>query len=154
MSQRAPLTALERRILNRIQKDIPFTTRPWAALAKALKTTEPLLLERIAFLKKKGIIRRISAAFNSRKLSCVSTLVALKTASSNVKAIARKLNSYPEVTHNYQRAGAYNLWFTLVAGDKKRLTQIIRQIEKDRRVSAVLELPAARLFKLEVNFRV
>lgn len=154
MSQSQKLTALDKRILNRIQQDIPFTTRPWRKIAKSLQVSELLLLERIEFLKKKGIIRRISATFNPRKVGYVSTLVAIKVAPSDIDQAARKLNSYPEVTHNYKRGSEYNLWFTLVAKNRQTINRIITQIRQDKRINGILELPAVRLFKVDVNFKV
>jgi len=154
MSQSQKLTALDKRILNRIQQDIPFTSRPWSKIAKGLKVSEPLLLRRIGSLKKKGIIRRISATFNPRKLGYVSTLVAIKVAPADIDKVALMLNPFPEVTHNYRREGEYNLWFTLVAKNRKKISRIIGRIKKDKRISGILDLPAVKLFKVDVNFKV
>lgn len=154
MSQSQKLTLLDKRILNRIQRDIPFTERPWREIAGGLEVSEPLLLKRIDFLKKRGIIRRISATFDPRGIGYVSTLVAVKVAPSYIDAAARKINFYPEVTHNYKRDSKYNLWFTLVAKNRQKINQIIGRIKKDKRISGVLELPVVRLFKIDVNFKV
>ncbi len=154
MSQSQKLTALDKRILNRIQRDIPFTARPWRKIAKGLKVSEPLLLKRITCLKKRGIIRRISATFAPRQIGYVSTLVAVKAAPSYIDAAARKINLYPEVTHNYKRNSEYNLWFTLVAKNRQKISRIIGRIKKDKRINGVLELPVVRLFKVDVNFKV
>jgi len=154
MSQSQKLTALDKRILNRIQQDIPFTARPWRKIAKGLKVSEPLLLRRLGFLKGNGIIRRISATFNPRRVGYVSTLVAIKVAPSDIAQVARKINSYCEVTHNYKRECEYNLWFTLVAKNRRRISEIISQIRKDKRTKAALELPAVKFFKVDVNFKV
>lgn len=154
MSQSQKLTLLDKRILNRIQQDIPFELRPWRKIAKGLKVSEPRLLKRIDFLKRSGIIRRISATFNPRRVGYVSTLVAVKVALSDIDAAARKLNSYPEVTHNYKRNSEYNLWFTLVAKNRQKISRIIGRIKKDKKINGVLELPAVRLFKVDVNFKV
>lgn len=148
------LTLLDKRILNRIQQDIPFTAKPWRKIAKGLKVSEPRLLKRIDSLKKRGIIRRISATFNPRRVGYVSTLVAIKVALADIDAAARKLNSYPEVTHNYKRDSEYNLWFTLVAKNRQKISRIIGRIKKDKKINGVLELPAVRLFKVDVNFKV
>lgn len=154
MSQSQRLTLLDKRILNRMQQDIPFICRPWDKIAKGLKVSELLLLKRIAFLKKKGVIRRISATFNPRKIGYVSTLVAIKVAPVDINKVARKLNTYPEITHNYKRDSEYNLWFTLIAKNRLKINQIISRIKKDKRITAILELPAVKLFKVDVNFKV
>src|SRR3989338_5623271 len=148
------MNPLDKRILNRLQKDIPFVKRPWEAVAEELNIKEDILLKRIGLLKKKGLIRRISAGFNPRRIGFASTLIAVKAGPKNLDKIARKINFYPEVTHNYGRDSEYNLWFTLVAKDRRRITQIVNQIKKDKNIKEILELPAVRLFKIDVNFRV
>jgi DNA-binding Lrp family transcriptional regulator len=144
----------DRRILNRLQKGIPFTQRPWGILAGELEIGEDFLLRRVAFLKRQGVIRRISAGFSSRKIGFVSTLIAAKTATGTIKAAVKKINYYPEVTHNYARASEYNIWFTLVAQDKKRIAQIKKELERSGKFERILDLPAVKLFKIDVHFRV
>lgn len=146
------LSLLDKRILNRLQEDIPFVGRPWGVVAGQLNIKEELLLKRIAFFKKQGIIRRISAVFAPRKLSLVSTLVAARIAPAYIGKAVKKINSYPEVTHNYRRTGEYNLWFTLVARDNKRIAQIMAQLKKDKNIEKVAELPATKIFKINVKF--
>mgnify|MGYP001618912614 FL=1 len=142
----------DKRILNRLQEDIPFVGRPWEALAAQLGIKESLLLKRIAFLKKKGIIRRISAVISARKINYSSTLVAIRAQTSNVAKIARKINAYPEVTHNYKRSDEYNLWFTLVAKYERRISQIINQLKRDKDIEEIAEFPVVKLFKINVKF--
>lgn len=147
------LNAFDKRILNRLQDDIPFVERPWGTIARELHIKEDFLLKRIAFLKKKGIIRRISAVFSPRKINFTSTLVAAKIASGRIEKVARKINSYPEVTHNYRRDAEYNLWFTLIAKNAKRIGQIIRCLRKDKDIERIAEFPVLRLFKINVKFK-
>lgn len=147
------LSTLDKRILNRLQEDIPFASRPWEIIACEIGIAKELLFKRIALLKKRGIIRRIAATFNPAKVGFVSTLVAAKIAPKNIKAAVGKINNYAEVTHNYHRDAEYNIWFTLVGRSKKRLAEILTELGKDRRIEKLLDLPAKRLFKIDVNFR-
>src|SRR3989338_6390775 len=126
------LSALDKRILNRLQEDIPFAKRPWKTMAGGLNTREDTLLRRIAFLKKKGIIRRISAVFSPNKVNFVSTLAAIKAHPARIDRAVKKINLYPEVTHNYARDGEYDIWFTLVARNKKRIRHIMRRLKSDK----------------------
>jgi len=144
---------LDQRILNCLQEDIPFIARPWEVIAARLKIKEDYLMRRITFLKKQGIIRRISAIFSPRKISFVSTLVAAKIASGCIEKVAKRINSYPEVTHNYRRRNAgYNLWFTLIARDTKRIAQIIAGLKQDKNIQKISEFPATKIFKINVKF--
>lgn len=148
------LSLLDKKILNRLQQDIPFETSPWRKISRELNIEEPALLKRIDFLKKKGIIRRISATFNPRKIGFISTLAAVKVAPENIDNVAQAISLYPEVTHNYKRDAEYNIWFTLVAKNRKRISQVISQLKKNKKIDSILELPANKLFKIDVNFKV
>ena len=147
------ITALDKRILDRLQRDIPFVERPWGVIARQLNITELILLERIDNLKKSGIVRRISATFNPGKVGFVSTLVAAKIAPGKIDKVAARLNAYDEITHNYKRDSEFNLWFTLVAPDRKRINNIIARIKKDKDIKQLIELPAKRLFKIKTDFQ-
>lgn len=148
------MTALDKRILNRLQDDIPFTTRPWEAIAAELNISEDLLLKRIVSFKKTGIIRRISAIFAPRKIKFTSTLVGVKAEPEKIKEAVQKINSYFEVTHNYKRNAEYNIWFTLVAKDRKRIDEIISSIRKDKSIRKLTEFPMVKLFKINVKFTI
>jgi len=148
------MNPLDKRILNRLQKDIPFVKRPWEAVAEELNIKEDILLKRVGLLKRRGLIRRISAGLNPRRIGFASTLIAAKIDPQNLNKAATKINLYPEVTHNYGRDSEYNLWFTLVARDRKRIAQIVSRLRKDKSINEILELPAVKLFKIDVNFRV
>lgn len=158
MSQRAgnksKFSLLDRRILNRLQEDIPFVRRPWLEVAGELGIGEDSFLKRVGFLKKKGIIRRISAVFAPRKIKYASTLVAVKTMPGKSDAVARRINVYPEVTHNYKRGAEYNIWFTLVAKNRKTILSIIKRLKKDKDIQRIAEFPVEKLFKINVKLMV
>jgi len=148
------MTHLDKKILNRLQEDIPFVARPWQSISKELNITEDFLLKRIAYFKKKGLIRRISAVFAPRAVNFVSTLVGAKVLPSKIKQTAQMINLYPEVTHNYKRNAEYNLWFALVAKDRKRVEQILNTLKKDKFIRELTEFPVVKLFKINVKFTV
>jgi len=146
------LSPIDKLILNRLQEDIPFVERPWQSISEELNISEDFLLKRLVTLKKKGLIRRISAVFAPRKVNFVSTLVGVKVPLSKIKETAQKINLYPEVTHNYRRNARYNLWFALVAKDKKRIAQIVSGLRKNKNIQELTEFPIVKLFKINVKF--
>ena len=72
-------------------------------IANILNLTEDEVLFRIEKLKKEGIIRRFGGIFDSKKLGYVSTLCAVKVQPEKVEEVAAFINTFNEVTHNYQR---------------------------------------------------
>ena len=146
------LDGVDRLILNEIQKNFPLTHRPFLALARKLKLREREIMERVRKLKDAGIIRRIGASFSSRAVGFRSTLCAAKVPQSKIAEFVAVVNTYPGVTHNYEREGDYNIWFTLIAPSKKKISQILAEISRKTGVKEILNLPALQTFKIAVDF--
>ena len=70
---------------------------------------------------------------------------------SRIDEYARIVNGFAEVTHNYVRASDPNCWFTVIVPDKARAAEIVDAIRSALDLP-VLELPAARVFKIGVRF--
>jgi DNA-binding Lrp family transcriptional regulator len=146
------LDKTDRLILNEIQRNFPVCHRPFLALARRLKLKEKEVLERVQILKEVGIIRRIGASFSARAVGFHSTLCAAKVPRSKMKEFVAVVNSYPGVTHNYEREGEYNVWFTLIAPSENKIHQILKQIAAKTGVKEILNLPALKTFKIAVDF--
>jgi len=146
------LDAMDRLILNEIQRNFPVTRRPFLALARKLKIPEKEVFERIRRLKEMGIIRRIGASFSSHAVGWASTLCAAKVPPCRIDAFVSVVNTYPGVTHNYERDGEYNIWFTLIAPSQKRIKRILDEISQKTDVREILDLPALKMLKIAVDF--
>jgi DNA-binding Lrp family transcriptional regulator len=146
------LDKFDRLILNEIQRNFPIRRRPFLALARKLHLKEKDIFLRVQALKKIGVIRRIGASFNSRSLDFASTLCAAKVPQSKIKKFISAVNKYPGVTHNYEREGDYNIWFTLIAPSPKKISQILREISAKTGIKEILNLPALKTFKIAVDF--
>jgi len=141
-------------ILNRIQSDFPITSRPWLTVADELDLTEKEVLDRVARLKADGIIRRIGGNLVPGKLGFVSTLCAASVPDDKIDHFAEIVNSYPGVTHNYQRDNTYNVWFTFIAPSRDEIEKNLKQIAKDSGIDDILNLPATKVFKIRAEFEV
>lgn len=139
-------------ILNQIQRNFPVTHRPFLALARRTGMKEKEVLERVQRLKDLGIIRRIGASFSAGAVGFSSTLCAARVPADKIKEFVSVVNSYPGVTHNYEREGEYNLWFTLIAPSRKKIGEILEEISRKTGVLAILNLPATKTFKIAVDF--
>lgn len=146
------LTAFDKKLLNYIQTDLPIASRPFAAIAEHLETEETVVIERLQYLKQQGLIRRIGPFFDSTKLGYVGTLVAVKVQSEYMAAVAQAINVYPGVTHNYERDGEFNLWFTLLSPDLERQEAVLTTVRALPGVKQLLSLPATEKFKVSVQF--
>jgi DNA-binding Lrp family transcriptional regulator len=145
---------IDSQLINLLQHEFPLVKEPYKELAKKLSTSEAEILLRIKKLKADGVIRDIGPIFNSKMIGLTSTLVALKVAENIVEEAAQVINSYVGVTHNYEREGDYNIWFTLAAASEEGLASTLEEIKGRVHPLRFLVLPVKRVLKIKTNFRV
>jgi DNA-binding Lrp family transcriptional regulator len=144
---------LDRDILNIIQTDFPIAASPYADIGKQVGLSEDEAYDRVMRLKNENVIRRIGATFDSRKLHFTSTLCALKCPPEKMEKAVEVINSFPQVTHNYERNHPYNIWFTVIAESKERLQAILDEISERGEVDNVRSMPASKMIKIKVDFK-
>lgn len=147
------LTPREQAILTQIQTAFPISADPYAEIGAAAGCTREEAHATVTALRRRGIIRRIGGSFAAGKMGYVSTLVAARVEPAQLEAAAAVAGSFSEVTHNYQRAHTYNLWFTVIAETPERLDEILDAVRRVPGVAAVESLPAVKTFKIKVDFR-
>jgi DNA-binding Lrp family transcriptional regulator len=145
---------IDRRLLNIIQEDFPLTAEPFAEVAGLLGIGEAEVRARIGGLKDEGIIRRIGAVFDLRKLGFASTLCAARVPEDKIAAFVEIVNASPGVTHNYRRDHDYNIWFTLIAPGEGELEAALAEIKRKTGIEDILSLRAIRTFKINARFEV
>lgn len=146
------LTDFDRQLLNLVQTGLPLSPRPFDQMAQTLGTDEAMVISRLTWLKKNGYIRHIGAFFDSDKLGYQGTLIAARVRPDCLESVARAVNAYPGVTHNYEREGEYNLWFTLLTPDRRTQQQTLAAVAVLEGVEKMLNLPATKKFKVNVSF--
>ena len=146
------MDAIDKKILNIIQKDFPIVAEPFKAVAEKLGLNEDEVLKRIKYLKDDGIIRRIGAVFDSKKMGYASTLCAAKVPKEKLKEFVTVVNSYAGVTHNYRRSHEYNVWFTFIASDEDTLKKSLGEIRNKTGVTDIISMTAAQTFKIDATF--
>ncbi|KUO50443.1 MAG: transcriptional regulator [Desulfitibacter sp. BRH_c19] len=145
---------VDQKILEIIQDSFPISSEPYKDLAISVGISEEEVLQRISSLQDMGIIRRLGAIFDSRKLGYKSTLCAMKVPKDKISKVAKLVNAYPGVTHNYLREHKYNMWFTLIAPSTDHIDNICSEIMELSGIQDLLQLPAKRFFKINVKFSV
>ena len=146
---------LDDRILQVLQDEFPLSERPYEILAEKLGICCDELWQRVERLLDSGVIRRIGASLDSRKFCYHSTLAAISVNADRVEQAAQIIGRYPEATHSYLRDDEFNIWFTVIAADNKRIEAILEEIcsALSLETSQVLNLPAKQIFKLDARFR-
>jgi DNA-binding Lrp family transcriptional regulator len=110
---------LDYKILRELENDFPLNEKPYEFIADKLKISLDQLWKRLQDLTTNGVIRRMGASLDSRKIGFCSTLATIKVNENQVKRAAKIIGQFPEVTHSYLRNNEFNIWFTIIACDEE-----------------------------------
>ena len=146
------MDSTDKRLLDIIQTDFPLAPRPYAVLGERLGISEQEAFDRVRILRKRKIIRRMGANFQSAKLGFRSTLCAAKVPPEKMDAFVAEVNAQPGITHNYLRKHEYNIWFTCIGPSWDAVCVTLDGITQ-RTGIPILNLPATKLYKIRVDFQ-
>ncbi|MBM3939822.1 MAG: Lrp/AsnC family transcriptional regulator [SAR202 cluster bacterium] len=153
MATRTPAMDLtDRQLLNVLQSDFPLAEEPYKVLGARLELTEGEVIERIARLKKRNVVRQVSAIFDTRRLGYETCLVAFRYPPELLNKGAYRVNKHPGVSHNYARNGYFNLWFTIAVPPDDDLQSTVERLARETGAIAARVMPTIRFFKIGVNF--
>jgi len=150
-SDEGRLEDLDRELLNAVQWNFPLDPRPYAVLAERLGLSEPEVRERVARVKDLGVLRQLSAIFDTRALGYGSALVAAQIDPERVDAAADVISAHPGVSHNYKRNHAYNLWYTIAVPPGDSLDDHIDVLHRESGALVTRKLPTLKLYKIGVK---
>jgi siroheme decarboxylase len=145
------LDALDAGLLNRVQDDFPLCPRPFLALAKEAGTSEADVLRRLAAARESGVLRQVSAIFDTNALGYRSSLVAMRVEPQNLNQAAHLINSHPGVSHNYRRNHDFNMWFTVAVPLDGDLEWTVQRLARLAEAQSARLLPTLKLFKIGVS---
>jgi siroheme decarboxylase len=141
----------DRELLNAVQWDFPLEVRPYAALAERLGMPEAEVMERLDRVKALGMLRQLSAIFDTRALGYSSSLVAAKVDPDRIDEAAEIISRHPGVSHNYKRNHAFNLWYTIAVPPGDVLEDHVDVLHRDSGALVTRILPTLKLYKIGVK---
>ncbi len=150
------LDETDRIILQMLQDDFPIVQEPWLEISNRLNISEGEVISRLKRLIEAGTILKIGPIFDASRIGLkAATLVAMRVPKNKVNDVARVINEYDNVSHNYEREDEYNVWFTLAASSNSELAMILDEIKQKTGMKDldVLDLPTIRRFKINVHFQ-
>ena len=103
------------RLIDRAQRSIPTTERPFADLAAELGLTEAVVIERLGHLLATGVLTRLGPLYQIERAGGQFILAALQAPEDRYAEVTAQVNALPEVAHNYRREHALNMWFVIAA---------------------------------------
>lgn len=151
MTHPVEMDALDRVLLNELQREIPHVERPFRVVAERVGATEDGVLDRLSRLRAAGIIRQVLSIFDTPSLGYASTLAAFRVPPERIEAVASIVNAHPGVSHNYERDHAWNLWFTIAVPPGLDVFEDVRTLARLAGAGEPLLLPTLRLYKIGVR---
>jgi len=145
------IDTLDKEILNEIQWIFPLVSKPYHEIAKKFDISTDVVKKRLTNLKQTGILRQLSAIFDTRRLGYKSSLVALEIVPDKLDYVAHQINRHPGVSHNYERNHQFNLWFTLAVPPGSDLKTEVDKFSKLAGIKKTRLLPTIQLFKIGVK---
>jgi DNA-binding Lrp family transcriptional regulator len=142
--------ALERRLLEGFQRDLPLVERPFAEIGRRLGCDEATVIDMLARLGEAGVVSRVGAVVEPHRAGW-STLAAMAVPETRLKAVADLVSAYAEVNHNYEREHRVNLWFVVTAPSRRRVEEVLGDIVA-RTGLRVLDLPLVEAYRLDLGF--
>ena len=144
---------VDRKLLNIIQSEFPLVEEPYRHVGDSLGITEDEVLQRLAALRKKNVVRQISAIFDTRRLGYKTSLVAMSFEPKVLRKAALKINEHPGVSHNYAREGSlYNLWYTVAVPPGDSIEATVESMASETGALSCRVMPTIKFFKIGVNF--
>ena len=132
------IDAIDRRILQASAPGLPLVEHPYAELAQWLGLTEAEVLDRVARLQEKGVIRRVAVAPNHYALGMLANGMSVwDVDDAQAERLGEKVGALPFVSHCYLRPRARPAWpynlFAMIHGATRAEVE-----EKRAEVAAIL----------------
>jgi len=150
MSEKKPLDAVDRAIIDQLQGDFPLSERPYADAAARLQISEADLLARLQSLLERRVLTRFGPMFQVERLGGAFTLAAMQVPDADWERVLGVVNALPQVAHNYRRTHALNMWFVLATETPAGMRAALAEIEAQTGLP-VFAFPKEREYFVEMK---
>jgi DNA-binding Lrp family transcriptional regulator len=146
-------------LLRELERGLPLVPAPFEEIGKRLDLHGDEVVERIRHLKEAGIIRKLRARIDQRKVGIsANALVAWKPAGSGGNVLGKQLAAFPSVTHCYERRPIPGRWeythYTVHHGySQDQVLEEVRAVAEQTGCPDYLVLFSTREFKRVPNVR-
>lgn len=117
------------RLIDRLQRDLPLTARPFADIARELGMAEAAVIERVSRQLETGVLTRFGPLFHIERAGGQFILAAMAVPPGRFEEVTALVNALPEIAHNYRREHALNMWFVVAAETPEAAWATCDQIE-------------------------
>jgi DNA-binding Lrp family transcriptional regulator len=117
------------RLIDRLQRSVPLSERPFSDIAAESELTESQVIDRLGRLLETGVLTRFGPLFHIERAGGQFILAALAVPEVRYDKVSALVNALPEVAHNYRRDHALNMWFVVAAETPEAAWAACDQIE-------------------------
>ncbi|QFS88273.1 MULTISPECIES: AsnC family transcriptional regulator [unclassified Marinobacter] len=144
------LDMADRQLIDRYQRDLPVSERPYEDMARELGLTEAEVIERLSTLQEQQVLSRVGPVFEHSQAGA-SLLAAVAAPDEQMDLVAARINRAPGVNHNYAREHTYNLWFVMTAPNDDILEERLDELEHQLKLP-MLRLPMVEGYHIDLGF--
>lgn len=150
--ERHSFSEAEKNLIRVVQREIPLRSRPFQLIGEKIGWAEETILETLREWKKEGIIRKIGAVLNHRRVGVsANAMVVWEVPPAKASQAGKIMAEIPQVSHCYRRV-VYPEWpyshYTMIhAANPESLHKIIQNISDSIDVRDYLILKSGREFK-------
>ncbi|BEH15807.1 AsnC family transcriptional regulator [Marinobacter shengliensis] len=144
------LDMVDRQLIDRYQRDLPVSERPYEDMARELGLTEEEVIERLSALQEQQVLSRVGPVFEHSQAGA-SLLAAVAAPDEQMDLVAARINRAPGVNHNYAREHTYNLWFVMTAPNDDILEERLDELEHHLKLP-MLRLPMVEGYHIDLGF--
>ena len=149
---RAMIDEVDKKVIQLIQGDLPLNRRPFGVLAEKAGISEEEFVERVASLKKRGIIRRFGATLRHQEAGFSSNaMVAWIVPEERIEEVGKTMAKFRAVTHCYQRktvkAWPYNLYTMIHGDDREECRELAKKMSRKAGIQDYILLFSEKEFK-------
>jgi len=125
------MDVIDRNIINSLQGGFPICDSPYRVVAEQLGIEEDDLIQRLERMLKLKQLSRFGPMYHAERLGGGLSLCAMKLPETDFERVAKQVNAYPEVAHNYAREHQLNMWFVLATETPERIESVLAEIEEE-----------------------
>jgi siroheme decarboxylase len=121
------------RVLSKVPADFPLVEHPYDVVGAKAGLSGDELIEALKQLKETGVIRRIAAILYHRRASYTcNAMVVWRVPEEEIEEMGRRMASYPQVSHCYQRETGgywdYSLYTMIHGRSEEECVGVVRDI--------------------------
>lgn len=142
------MTDIERGLLDNIQRDFPLDPHPFHIIGERLGISENECVTLLRKLYYEGVLRAIRPVLSWNKLGFSTILIGMRVQPGFIEQIVEVLNSINGITHNYERDGQLNIWFTLIYESVNEKVSLLTRLKYMQGVEDIKEFNSEKTYKI------